>query len=402
MVKKNSVITQISILAISMLLTSATAINGALPQMKNSLGMTTTQGELVATVPALAVVIFVVLSSFIAQKIGVKKTVQLGLLLVGIGDVVPIFLTGYPLIIVSRFVLGAGFGLFNSLAVSIINLLYKNEPNKRAALLGFRGSAENIGSAMMTLVAGLLLAFGWKLSFGVYLLAFPILIMFSLFVPEINDQDTEEEISTLGTEEITRVLPQVYLLSMFALFLVMIFVAIGVRFPAMVASLKGDSYNASNFLAVMPIIGILTGATFGFVNRLFGEKCLYIGLGLLALSTILIGNSEDNFRLLLVGYFISGIPGSLIFPFIYNSLNKYAPSSKMNYATSIILIGCNLGNFVAPFGLRILQTASGSSSIFAPFKILFGLVLVVLVILWVNNTDHFQKRMIGGKIVNSK
>lgn len=77
MINKNSIMTRLSILSISLLLTSALSINGALPQMRAALGMTTTQVELVATLPALAVVIFVVLSSFIAGKIGTKRTVQL-------------------------------------------------------------------------------------------------------------------------------------------------------------------------------------------------------------------------------------------------------------------------------------------------------------------------------------
>lgn len=387
--KKNTIITPLAILSISLLLTSATAINGALPQMRASLGMTTTQGELVATVPALAVVLFVVLSSFIAQKIGVKRTIQLGLILVGIGGAAPLVLTSYPVILVSRFLLGAGFGLFNSLAVSVINLLYREVPNKRATLLGYRGAAENIGSAAMTLLAGVLLAFGWKFSFGVYLLAFPILFLFTIGVPEIQsapEKQTEEQ------ETAAHVRPQVYLLAIFASFLVMTFMAIGVRFPAMVVTMRGADYNASNFLAVMPIIGIVTGAAFGYVNRLLGRKCLYLGLALLALATLLIGRSENNFSLLLIGYFISGIPGSLIFPFIYNSLNNYASASKMNFATSVILIGCNLGNFIAPFGLSLLQSLAGTESLFAPFQLLFVIIAVLLAAIVVKQTNFFRKK----------
>ncbi len=388
--KKNSILTPLAILSISLLLTSATAINGALPQMRQSLGMTTTQGELVATVPALAVVLFVVLSSFIAQKIGVKKTIQLGLILVGIGGAAPLVLTNYPIILVSRFLLGAGFGLFNSLAVSVINLLYREVPNKRATLLGYRGAAENIGSAAMTLLAGALLAFGWKFSFGVYLLAFPILVLFTIAVPEI--QTTQEESNDQSSDTKAYVRPQVYLLAIFASFLVMTFMAIGVRFPAMVVTMRGADYNASNFLAVMPIIGIATGAAFGHVNRLLGRKCLYLGLALLAVATLLIGRSENNFTLLLIGYFISGIPGSLIFPFIYNSLNNYASASKMNFATSVILIGCNLGNFIAPFGLSLLQTLGGSDSLFVPFQLLFAIIAIMLAAIVVKQTNFFRKK----------
>ncbi|CAM2839454.1 MFS transporter [Dellaglioa algida] len=387
MEKRNSGLTQVAILAISILLTSATAINGALPQMRASLSMTTTQGELVATVPSLGVVIFVVLSSLIAKKIGIKRTVQIGLLLVGFGGIAPIFLVNYPLIIVSRFVLGAGFGLFNSLAVSIINILYRDEENRRANMLGFRGAAENIGSAVMTIAAGILLSISWKLSFGIYAIAFVVLIVFTLFVPEITDKTPNK----MNHKE--KINMTVFLLALFALFLVMTFVAIGVRFPAMVTSMRGENYNASNLLAVMPIIGIITGFFFGRIYQVIGEKCLHLGLILLAVATLLIGISAGNFPVLLTGYFISGIPGSLIFPFIYNSLNKYAPASKMNVATSIILIGCNLGSFLAPFGLNLLQKVGGSESIFIPFIALFTIILGILMIFVIRDMNLLQRKV---------
>lgn len=390
MINKNSIMTRLSILSISLLLTSALSINGALPQMRAALDMTTTQVELVATLPALAVVIFVVLSSFIAEKIGTKRTVQLGLLLVGFGGgLAPLFLNSYLPILISRFILGAGFGLFNSLAVSIINLLFQDEPQERASLLGYRGAAENIGNAGLTLLAGALLSFGWRFSFSVYLIAFPILVVFTLFVPEIK------ETKKTKSSEKGRLTFSVYLLALFALFLVMTFVAIGVRFPTMVTDIKGADYNASVFLAVMPIIGIVTGSLFGFVNRLLKEKCLYLGLALLALATFLIAVSEANFALLLIGYFISGIPGSLIFPFIYNSLNLYASPAKMTAATSIILIGCNLGNFIAPFGLNLLQRLSGTANLFAPFKLLSILLVVILAGIVLH-----QKRPVRGDVLN--
>lgn len=402
MEKNHSIMTQISILSISILLTSATAINGALPQMHKYLNMTTTQGELVATVPALAVVIFVILSNFIANKVGIKRTVEIGLLLVGFGGVAPLFLDNYGLIIISRFVLGAGFGLFNSLAVSMINLLYHDQPNHRASLLGYRGAAENIGSAVMTILAGILLSFSWRFSFAIYLIAFPILVLFTLFVPEIKqNEDEKAQEKKLVVSGNKKLKMPVYLLALFALFLVMTFVAIGVRFPSMVTSMRGSDYNASNFLAVMPIIGILTGASFGFVNRLLGKKCLHLGLLLLAIASLMIGLSDGNFGLLLAGYFISGVPGSLIFPYIYNSLNEYAPVNKMNVATSIILIGCNLGNFLAPFGLTLLQKITTSDSLFTPFIALFVILTIILSFFVLKDLPVFHRRM-SVKVVKSK
>jgi len=42
----------------------------------------------------------------------------------------------------------------------------------------------------------------------------------------------------------------------------------------------------------------------------------------------------------------------------------------MSIATSIIDIGCNIGNFLASFGLRAFQSLSGSTSIFVSFRVI--------------------------------
>ncbi len=62
------------------------------------------------------------------------------------------------------------FGIFNSLAVSMIAVMYQG--NTRATMLGWRAAVEQIGQAVLTFVAGLLLNFGWQATFLVYLLAF--------------------------------------------------------------------------------------------------------------------------------------------------------------------------------------------------------------------------------------
>ncbi|MGB4824278.1 MAG: MFS transporter, partial [Leuconostoc mesenteroides] len=119
MVKQDSLLTKIAFLGISFVLTSAYAINGALPQMTEALHISSTEAQVLATTPSITVTIFVLLSSFIAAKLGDKNTIILGVTLVGIAGMIPFFTDSYVIILVSRTVLGAGFGIFNSLAVSM-------------------------------------------------------------------------------------------------------------------------------------------------------------------------------------------------------------------------------------------------------------------------------------------
>ena len=60
-------------------------------------------------------------------------------------------------------------------------------------MLGWRAAVEQIGQAVLTFVAGLLLNFGWQATFLVYLLAFPILYLFYIRVPDTTEMLAENQ-----------------------------------------------------------------------------------------------------------------------------------------------------------------------------------------------------------------
>ena len=68
-----SILQKGAILSISLMLTSSQAINGIIPQMKQSLGISQSQSELLGTVPSVTVIIFILLSSYFAKRVGMKK-----------------------------------------------------------------------------------------------------------------------------------------------------------------------------------------------------------------------------------------------------------------------------------------------------------------------------------------
>lgn len=274
MVKQDSLLTKIAFLGISFVLTSAYAINGALPQMTEALHISSTEAQVLATTPSITVTVFVLLSSFIAAKLGDKNTIILGVTLVGLAGIVPMFTDSYVIILVSRTILGAGLGIFNSLAVSMIAVMYNGKT--RAAMLGYRAAAEQVGQAVLTLLAGLLLAFGWRATFLVYLIAFPILFLFIKRVPDTSEmtplQSSKSEKTTV--EKITRISPLVLVFTLFAAFLVIDYMAIQLSFPFMATELKGEGYNTSPILSAMLIAATVGGVTYGwFWRRLVASHC---------------------------------------------------------------------------------------------------------------------------------
>ena len=385
-----SILQKGAILSISLMLTSSQAINGIIPQMKQSLGISQSQSELLGTVPSVTVIIFILLSSYFAKRVGMKKTIILGLLLAGVGGILPAFMANFQIVLISRVILGAGLGLYNSLAVTYISSLYSGDT--RATLLGIRNSMEALGQTILIFLAGLLVNITWTASFLVYAVAFPIAFLFAMKVPEIRNE--QNDISKNDVKE--KMNPIVFVLVLFAILLVMNSIAISVRFASIATEIKGGEFNASNYLALMPILGILAGFIFGPVNKWIGKGTLYVGIIFYIVSNLLIATSNGNMTFLLMGLFLSSITGSWCFPFIFSNLDKVTTKNTINFATSLIFIGCNIGNFIAPIVMELAQLLTGSTHLTAPFYVFAGIFMLVLFV-----TFFMTKRKTDRLVTNS-
>ena len=372
MINQKSLLQKGAILSISLMLTSSQAINGVIPQMKQSLGISQSQSELLGTAPSITVIVFILLSSYFAKRIGMKNTIILGLLLAGIGGIIPVFTATFQTVLISRVILGAGLGLYNSLAVTYISSLYSG--NTRATLLGIRNSMEALGQTILIFLAGVLVNINWTASFLVYAIAFPVALLFALKVPEIRDENSD--IPENHIKE--KMNPMVFALVLFAILLVMNSIAISVRFASIATEIKGVNFNASNYLALMPILGILAGFMFGPINKWIGKGTLYLGIIFFIISNLLIATSNGNMAFLLTGLFLSSITGSWCFPFIFSNLDKVTTKDTINFATSLIFIGCNIGNFIAPISMQLAQLLTRSTNLTAPFFLFAGIFMVVL------------------------
>ncbi|MFT8705459.1 MFS transporter [Bifidobacterium aquikefiricola] len=383
-IKPQSLITKSAVLSISLILTSSVAISSALPQLRASLGISTTQSEMLSTVPNIAMAVFVLLSSWIAEHFGVKRTIMVGILLLGFGGIVPVFVNSYPIILMSRLIMGVGLGLYNALAVSIINALYTG--HTRANLLGLRGSAENVGQSIFMALAGLLLTLGWHWSFAIYFAAFPVAVFFWFIVPDIDlkaNDEGEEQPKAGYASIIKETNPFVYALALFAVLLVLNSIAIQVRFPSIMDSIEGIGFNSGLVLSLMPLVGIVAGIVFGKLYQWTGKGALYLGLISYIVANLCIGLSNGNLVLVILGMLISGIPCAWCFPYIFNGMGDITSKKTIAFATSMIFIGTNTGSFIAPLTMRLIQAILGTDALVAPFPVfaaIFGIILIGIIV----------------------
>lgn len=388
---KNSIITKLAFLSVSFMVTSAYAIQGSLPQLKEALNISQTQSEYLVTTPSFAVMIFVVLSPLIQEwfHISDKKIIIAGVTIVGLAGIIPLFVSNYMTILISRLVLGAGYGLYNSQAISMISVWY--EGGVRAQMLGWRAAAEQIGQACTLTVAGLLLNFlGWHGSFAVYLLAFVVLFFFAIRVPDdskaqddnVAEDDLGDDLGENEEEKITKISPVVYLLVLFAFLLVVDYVGMENRFPGLSVAINGSHYTGSSmFLSLMLIGATLGGIFYGAIQKRLGFGTVYLGLGLMALSNFLFGFASHNFVMMVIGLLLIGFPLQLVSPLIFNLLPDLAPANRQPLVTSLCLIGFNFGSFFSPtiaeWTNHLLGQPTSGMGLAAPFPV-YGVALIVI------------------------
>lgn len=380
-VKKYGLNIQLAVLAVSLLLTSSNIINGILPQIRDGLHVSNAAAELLSTTPSLTALITLLLSPALARFIGLKNTIGLGVALVGVSGVVPMFVNDYTVILISRIVLGLGLGLYNSLAVAIIQVMWSG--NTRSTLLGIRGAFENIGQMILTALVGVLAtAFGWQGSFSAYILSFAALTWFWIVVPDVKLLDNDEEDAGEGGDVFAEK-SNIVILVLFVLFAAGYLVAMQsgfVRWAAVTQEALGADFNTSTIMSIGVAAGIVSGFGFGALNKFLGDmNTLYLGIFIEALGCFFLYFANGNYGLLVASIICFYLPGPILGPWLFNQLPKYAKKSQQAFWSTAIMIGFHIGIFVAPLAMTAIEAISGSKDLavsFLPFGIALLLVIV--------------------------
>lgn len=366
-----------SLLSISLVLTSAGAISGNIPAMAKTFSNESLSSvEMLTTIPALMVVVFVLLSSFIAKWIGQKQTVVLGLVIALISGIVPAFSNNFNVVLISRAMLGVGFGLFNSLAVSMIGDYFTGD--ERAQLIGFQSAFQGLGTAIMTYVAGQLLKVNWHVTFWIYAIILPILVLFILFVPSPEKNAANKDTATSSNvKQSTNMQVIGYVLLLFAVLI--IYMGVQVKLALLFTSNGyGTATDASNIISIMSVGGMLAGFAFGTIFKIIRHYTIPVSMVLMAVSFFLLAISNSVVLSGVAGV-LTGVSFSLLVPYLFNQVAVVSPKGSATLSTSLLLVGSNLGSSFSPYGLALLGKMSGTTAVNGVFMA-GGVVLAIMAI----------------------
>lgn len=142
------------------------------------------------------------------HRIGYKNNIVLAILLCGVSGIIPIIINDIYIILFVRGIFGFGTGLITTTLLTLIVYFFEGET--RSSMIGMQGSIGGLGSLMATFIASRLLIYGWNVSFYTYLIAFIILIIFTLFVPTVGKDAIVQKENTKNSSEVNTLEVNVY------------------------------------------------------------------------------------------------------------------------------------------------------------------------------------------------
>lgn len=370
---------KISILSLSLMLVSTFAISPALPQMIDFFagqGIGSSQVEFLITVTSLAIMVGLLLNPIIVRFLSERMIIVVGLLLLAVGGTLPAFIASYPLIFVARILMGLGLGMINARAINIVGTYFSGK--ERVQMMGLRGSAEVLGSASLTLLAGWLTGFGWQATFLIYVVALVILFLFLAFVPmqeETVVQEAEKK------EALSLDLWKLALsLAFLAFFVINVNTFLTIRIPLIVTkSGLGTPVQASWILSSMQMMGIVAGTVYALMIGRLKNWLMPLSYLLFGLSVVLVALS-NSLLVLGLGAMVSGFFYSIVLTIVFSSATEKAPKQLMNTVMTIVLMGCNIGGATASIFPTILEklnpTQTGAFGIYAACCFVISVVLI--------------------------
>ena len=377
---------KLALLLASTLVVSWGIINVNIPAMADAFSdVSLFWVENLATVSSLFIMIAVLISHQIAHRLGYKQTVLIGMGIVGVSGLIPLFITDFYIIFLSRALMGLGIGMFQSLLVSMNKYFFKGV--ERTKMFGYQSAFEGIGGVIFTLVSGQLVKMGWQGLFYLYLLVIPIFLIFMIFIPRIDttviESKNKREIKS-PTVSVKVEFESLEMLKNFG-YVLLVFVLSGMY---MILAIKtstliiskgyGTATDSATVLFLMGVGAMLSGFAFGYVVERTGRMTLCLGYLTMALSMFMFGTAS-SIGLLSLGGLMAGFSFRTIIPYLLNHINSDTVANS-HFISSLILVALNLGTFVSPYGALLIEKLLGEPTISGVFYTNGAILLCMTVV----------------------
>jgi EmrB/QacA subfamily drug resistance transporter len=162
-----------------------TIVNVALPSIREDLGASVSGLQWVIDAYTLTLAGFLILSGSTADRIGRRRTFQIGLSSFTAGSALCSIAPNLQLLIIARIIQAIGGSMLNPVAMSIIANVF-TERRERAKAIGIWGGVVGISMGLGPVIGGVLIqSVGWRWIFWINVpIGIAAIVLAKLFVPE--------------------------------------------------------------------------------------------------------------------------------------------------------------------------------------------------------------------------
>ncbi|TYP47002.1 MFS transporter [Thermosediminibacter litoriperuensis] len=307
---------------------------------------------LVSTLPSLFIIPATALAGMIAgNKIGYRPILIIGTLLFAIAGAVPVVMSDFTLILISRAIFGIGLGMIMPLGNALILNLFEGQ--QRANMLGLSGVVMNLGGIVLQMLGAVLCTISWRYAFLPHLLGLVTLIMviFMLPEPEKKEGAVKEKVKTPAS---------VYLIS------TLIGIAMMLNYPMLVnmstiiiTGNLGDAASTGLVLSMFTVGGMVAGAIFGKLHQKVQRFTISIGLFILSIGMAFV-NYANSLMALTLGATLVGMGFGIVMPAVMMIIGMIISPAGFAAASGILMAFMNLGGFVSTYYIALLSAINSS------------------------------------------
>jgi MFS family permease len=379
MINTNAWTTNLTLLLASSLTVMAGAtVSPALPAMKQQFegaivdpDLRTTLVKLIITLPALFIVIGSPIAGMIVDRFGRKSLLIISAILYGLAGSSGLYLENLTAILAGRALLGFAVSGVMVSATTLIADYYAGPA--RAAFMGLQAGSMGLGGVLFLTLGGALAQQNWHFPFGIYLFAWLIVPLISLFILEPNRATpAAQSLDAIEPSTPIGVLAIIYgltTLSQIAFYL------IPVQLPFFLDGLlKAGPTQSGMAIALCTLFSAAASLTYGKLKqRMEFITFLPIIFGLMGIGYLLIGQSS-NWAQVWVGLAVSGLGLGILMPNMTVWLSSAVADAGRGKALGWLSTSMFLGQFLSPIVTQPLTKSFGLGGTYA----LVGAILTIV------------------------
>jgi predicted MFS family arabinose efflux permease len=364
-------------------------ITPVLPKIAEALSITAEKANLLIVVFTMPGIILSPILGIAADRFGRKNVLVPTLLLFGICGTLSGFTKDFTLILILRFLQGAGAASFGALNQTIIGDIFSGK--ERVDAMGYNSSVLSIGTMVYPSIGGAIALLGWHYPFFLSTLAFPVTLLV-IFGLKYDEPVKSENIGSYLKESF-RLIRKKEILSLYVGTLAAFILLYGILlsfFPFYVTEKFQVNTMVIGLVMSAASIGTIIGSfNLGRLSSKFSPKKLLVAAFLIYSRALSIAYFMPVIFLFMIPVFIYGFANGILMPNIQTQISIFAPAKYRGAFMSINSSVLRLGQTVGPLISGIIITRYGSGYVFLA-GIIFALAAALFIVRNVSGKDSFS------------